>query len=101
MPVSQLCLFSCTVKGICRVNAVFIGGCERSGTTLLASMLGCASGAIVTPESQFKYDFLDDFTQYKNSDSLWRLKMWGVPYSLLADYARQAKDGRHLLQSLV
>ncbi len=34
------------------MNAVFIGGCERSGTTLLASMLGCASEAIVTPICQ-------------------------------------------------
>ncbi|MFM7087552.1 MAG: sulfotransferase family protein [Cyanobium sp.] len=35
-------------------EAVFIGGCPRSGTTLLASLLGSLPGCVVTPESQFK-----------------------------------------------
>jgi len=35
-------------------EAVFIGGCPRSGTTLLASLLGGLPGCVVTPESQFK-----------------------------------------------
>lgn len=35
-------------------EAVFIGGCPRSGTTLLASLLGALPGCVVTPESQFK-----------------------------------------------
>ncbi len=83
------------------MNAVFIGGCERSGTTLLASMLGGAAGAVVTPESQFKYDFLENFSRVKYSDSLWRLKMWGISSLALADYARQADDGKHLMKKLV
>ena len=33
---------------------VFIGGCPRSGTTMLGAMLGSASQHIATPESQFK-----------------------------------------------
>jgi len=36
-------------------EAVFIGGCPRSGTTLLASLLGALPGCVVTPESQFKH----------------------------------------------
>ncbi|MBD1194208.1 sulfotransferase [Vulcanococcus sp. Clear-D1] len=36
-------------------EAVFIGGCPRSGTTLLASLLGGFPGCVVTPESQFKH----------------------------------------------
>ncbi len=83
------------------MKTVFIGGCDRSGTTLLASMLGCATGAIVTPESQFKYDILDNFEHCKHSDSLWRLKMWGISYSVLTDYVKKAKDGKLLLQGLV
>lgn len=32
---------------------VFIGGCQRSGTTMLGSMLGAAKGAVCVPESSF------------------------------------------------
>jgi hypothetical protein len=37
---------------------VFIGGCDRSGTTLLGSMLGTHSECLCTPESQFIVDVL-------------------------------------------
>jgi len=40
-------------------KCVFIGGCPRSGTTMLGSALGMASGAVVTPESQFKLRMLE------------------------------------------
>lgn len=36
------------------VKTIFIGGCPRSGTTMLGSILGSAAGCIATPESQFK-----------------------------------------------
>ena len=36
------------------MRPIFIGGCDRSGTTLLGSLLGGTVGAITTPESQFK-----------------------------------------------
>ena len=35
------------------IRPVFIGGCDRSGTTMLGSMLGAARGAVCTPESSF------------------------------------------------
>ena len=37
-----------------RVRPIFIGGCERSGTTMLGSMLGAGPRAVCTPESIFK-----------------------------------------------
>ena len=37
---------------------VFITGCPRSGTTMLASMLGACTGCIATPESDFFLDFV-------------------------------------------
>lgn len=37
-------------------NKVFIGGAPRSGTTLLASMIGSHSRVLATPETQFKFD---------------------------------------------
>jgi len=33
---------------------IFIGGCPRSGTTMLGSILGSSCGCVVTPESHFK-----------------------------------------------
>ena len=40
------------------LNSVFIGGCPRSGTTMLGSILGSAKGCVVTPESHFKQTVL-------------------------------------------
>jgi hypothetical protein len=37
---------------------VFIGGCDRSGTTLLGDLLGCSPWALTTPESQFMHELL-------------------------------------------
>ncbi|MFC2993560.1 sulfotransferase family protein [Halomonas tibetensis] len=37
---------------------IFIGGCDRSGTTLLASMLASSPRIATTPESQFKLNLL-------------------------------------------
>ncbi len=39
---------------------VLIGGCPRSGTTFLASLLGESDGCVVTPESHFKQLLLRD-----------------------------------------
>ena len=38
------------------MNYVFVGGCGRSGTTLLGSMLGTHSQCLATPESRFLLD---------------------------------------------
>lgn len=65
---------------------IFIGGCSRSGTTLLASMLGAHSHCICTPESHFKIDALRVPDWQGQSADLsvpfalikrhWRFKIW-------------------------
>ncbi|UOQ45393.1 sulfotransferase [Halobacillus salinarum] len=40
---------------------IFIGGCGRSGTTLLGSMLGAHKDCLCIPESQFKTDMINEF----------------------------------------
>lgn len=40
------------------MRPVFIGGCERSGTTLLGAMLGAHPSCLCVPEMQFKLDIL-------------------------------------------
>lgn len=37
---------------------VFIGGCDRSGTTLLGDLLGTSPWTLTTPESQFLHELL-------------------------------------------
>ncbi len=44
-----------------KVVPVFIGGCPRSGTTMLASLLGKHHSILVTPESQFKEKLINSF----------------------------------------
>ncbi len=69
--------------------AVFIGGCGRSGTTLLGSMLGAHSECLCTPESQFKTDVFLKLKNNKKSitdieyalyliKNHWRFKIWGI-----------------------
>ncbi|MGE0824518.1 MAG: sulfotransferase [Candidatus Binatia bacterium] len=38
------------------MQPIFIGGCERSGTTLLGAMLGSHRAYLCVPEMQFKFD---------------------------------------------
>ncbi|MFY0592608.1 sulfotransferase family protein [Roseivirga sp.] len=61
-------------------NILFIGGCERSGTTMLASLL-CGSGDCVSaPESQFKSRLLsNDLLSKKDLEYLksdFRFGLW-------------------------
>ncbi len=86
--------------------AVFIGGCARSGTTLLGSMLGAHSECLCTPESQFKTDV---FLRMRNSEKTiadieyglyliknhWRFKIWGLPLNLCL------KEKIHSYQDLI
>lgn len=72
------------------VKTVFIGGCPRSGTTMLGSMLGASSNCVVTPESDFKQTIpamsgvewnrgisRDDFMSALNKS--FRFKIWDIP----------------------
>jgi hypothetical protein len=64
------------------VRAVFIGGCPRSGTTLLGTLLAAFLDCTVTPESQFK----NEWFRYGKGRDPWefvvdhpRFKVWKVP----------------------
>jgi len=67
------------------MGPIFIGGAGRSGTTLLASMLGGAAETIVTPESQFKVEVGRHFSAtaaFEPARALaaieasWRFRIW-------------------------
>lgn len=71
------------------MKSIFIGGCGRSGTTLLGAMLGAHSVCLCTPESQFKADVFKDLYTAKKKvidipaamnmiKSHWRFKIWDI-----------------------
>jgi len=61
---------------------IFVFGCERSGTTLLASLLGSAPQYLSTPEGQFKKFLIKEGTDNqicrKIITSL-RFQLWNIP----------------------
>lgn len=89
------------------MTPVFIGGCDRSGTTYLASLLGVHSACITTPESQFKTDALRMVESngplseevVNQITSHWRLKLWELDSKALAGLSRASYPD--FLRSLV
>ena len=68
------------------MKPVFVGGCPRSGTTLLGAMLGGHPDVLCPPESQFLVASLRSALTATGVDvdaaerawsSDWRLKLWG------------------------
>ncbi|MEM9001241.1 MAG: sulfotransferase [Bacteroidota bacterium] len=68
---------------------VFITGCPRSGTTMLASILGNCANSVVTPESDFFFGFMfkylqNDSDQAQKEDYItflnknYRFGQWGL-----------------------
>ena len=84
-------------------NQVFIGGCSRSGTTLLGSMLGAHSSCICTPESHFKVAILrkmvTDYHHINLKDLMafttkhWRFQIWELPLNLENIESEASGDG--------
>ena len=75
------------------MKTIFVGGCDRSGTTFLGSLLGAAKGAICTPESQFKTEILsagnpevvlsDPKIACNAIRRHWRFRVWGIDHDSL------------------
>jgi hypothetical protein len=74
------------------VKKIFIGGCARSGTTMIGSMLGAAIDGICTPESQFISNAFKKHPKIMTDDietttilSLWdqdlRFRLWRIDLS--------------------
>jgi len=71
---------------VSRFNQLFIGGCPRSGTTLLARILMGVEDAVVPPESHFKEVLLgehlrEDITQREVAllHGHWQRRAWTLP----------------------
>lgn len=77
---------------------VFIGGCSRSGTTLLGALLGAHSRCICVPEMPFKFDLLTrlNWSSGVDWDELARLlkpmgkfRQWGISARQVADVGKE------------
>jgi Sulfotransferase family len=78
------------------MKPIFVGGCGRSGTTLLAALLAGHSRAVAPPEAQFFLDGIaasrvegkDDPAAFAAfvRDS-WRFRLWDLPASLPGELA--------------
>lgn len=67
-------------------HPIFIGGCDRSGTTMLGALLGRHASCVVTPESPFKTDVLSRLRPGSADEgrraleligASWRFRIWG------------------------
>lgn len=90
---------------------VFIGGCDRSGTTLLGDLLGAGRWTLTTPESQFVHELLlhmklESFET--STDTLhwlqnnFRFASWGLhvnAYKLA--HVLESNDSRYIIEYLV
>ncbi|WP_413693899.1 sulfotransferase [Pseudoalteromonas sp. KJ10-2] len=72
------------------MKCIFIGGADRSGTTMLASLLSTIKDSVVTPESLFKTDIpfeypisIHAYSQNLAEDK--RFKRWNTDISELKD----------------
>lgn len=93
-----------------KYRPIFVTGCDRSGTTFLASLLGGADGVVVTPESQFFHQFIgyfmNDELTVSDRERLfnllinnWRLKIWGIE-SLSEELMNMSSD-KNTFRSIV
>ena len=86
------------------MNPIFIGGCSRSGTTFLGSLLQCIPNSCVTPESGFKrvyrWEEYTDCKSYKKAlYSNWEIHKWGIEQDKLDTL--EAKSEAEFLEKLV
>lgn len=86
-------------------RGVLIGGCDRSGTTMLGAMLGAAPDVVCLPESQFIWDLARsrrlgksalDYLHRSHRFSLWGLSLDGG----LGDAVAECDDLSELLALL-
>lgn len=90
---------------------VIVGGCPRSGTTLVGNALGAGEGVIVTPEAQFAgaaFAALEAGTLAPSADEIiafvtnhWRYQIWKDPVPQDWPSFAACKDGTALCRRVI
>lgn len=85
---------------------VFVGGCERSGTTFIGSLLQQWTGLVCLPESYFLLPVLRDAVASENLDVSqpilrhWRLRTWGLEQGRSEQALRNVKTPQQCMDAL-
>jgi hypothetical protein len=90
------------------LEPIFVAGCERSGTTLLGSLLARGGEAVAPPEAQFLVEGLSrtgvgrgDLRALGESiGASWRFALWDLPAELPARLAARASGPAALMGGL-
>jgi hypothetical protein len=90
------------------MRPVFIGGCDRSGTTLLGALLGTHTGCLCIPEMPFKFGIPraleseqgDGAKVVQKIASNWRFQIWGLDLDL-AEGIPQRWSAREIIEWVV
>ena len=74
------------------LSPIFVGGCVRSGTTMLGAMIGAHPQCLCVPESQFKEDLIQSFDRpiaqvsplevLRFIEATRRFQIWELPLDL-------------------
>jgi len=90
---------------------ISIGGCPRSGTTMLGNILGAAENAIVTPEAQFASELMKGLQAGRIAASVeemeqfvqnhWRFQIWRFPFPKGQWVSADAKRPEDLASDLI
>ena len=94
------------------MQPVFIGGCDRSGTTMLGAMLGAHSACLCVPEAQFVIDLLglSPLTGWQPGDldgalqlvlGNPRFRLWDIELDITATRRQQIDSCAQLIQWIV
>ena len=83
---------------------VFVGGCERSGTTFLAARISRWAGLVFLPESYFLLPVLRQLDKGISARKLilanWRVETFGLERQVMADRLRDDMNPRECMDAL-
>jgi Sulfotransferase family len=91
------------------MEPIFVGGCGRSGTTLLAALLAGHERVVAPPESQFFLEAIaasrragtDDVAAFAaRAGKSWRYRLWDLPAGLPAELARERTEPAAVMAAL-
>lgn len=82
-----------------KLRPVLVGGCPRSGTTFLGSLLGKHQRCLTIPESHFKIEIIKCYEKgYKLKEIInkvnknWRFQIWDIPEIDFYEFEKYANN---------